>query len=186
MSTNNGRFRIELKEVKRNLWEERQFLGLLAGMLVFFGYYYYLTLDFSQPQTSFLPRIVLGLGITTVVLNILVIAFNDQIEEIRGSESKSVADELLEERASDDEYSVVSLLKETSWIIGYIATVYYVGFFTVTLIFVFLYGLTHFDEISPRSVAFALLVSVSLNAFLYFLFITIMNSGAILRVGRFI
>ena len=186
MSTNNGRFRIELKEVKQNLWEERRFLCLLAGMLVFFGYYYYLTLDFSQPQTSFLPRIVLGLGIIIVVLNILVIAFADQIEEMRGPESKSVADELLEERGSEDEYSVASLLKETGWIIGYIAAVYYVGFFTVTFIFVFLYGLTHFDDMSARSIIFALLVSVSLNAFLYFLFITIMNSGAILRVGRFI
>ena len=178
-----------IQEVRRNIRDEIGYVGLLFAFIAFFGYYLYLTFGYSQRETWFFPRIIIVLGILFVVADLFTIAYKEKINQIFESEEESALDKAAsrteDEEAIQPRSYITSLFKEVGWLIGYLAGVYFIGFFTTTFFYTALYVLTHSEDRTPKTGAIAVGIGLGVVTFLWMLFVELMNSAAVFRLGYF-
>lgn len=177
------------QRVKRNFKDQIEYVGLLLGFIAFFGYYLYLTFDYSQRETWFFPRVIIALGLLFVVIDLFTVAYADKIKSLLSSNEESILDEASSRETTEDVEArsyVFSLFKETGWLIGYLVGVYFIGFFTTTFLYSTLYIISHWEARNTKTVVMAVAIAAGLVGFLWILFVELMNSAAVFRLGYFI
>lgn len=185
-----------LRDVKNNIRDKSGYFIFLVCLLIFLLYYLILTFDMSERATWLLPRVVILFGIVFVMTDMIKVAFYNRINNILNWENEGADVESEEEQTngvtegvrSDTSSSVKSLIpfgmiREVGWVIVFIAALYYIGFFTGTFIFAFSYMLTHQEKLTLNRGLKSLSLSIGIVGFLWFLFVEIMGSSAIFRLG---
>lgn len=185
-----------LDDVKNNIGNRLGYFIFLLGLLAFLVYYLILTFDMSQKATWLLPRIAIVFGILFVVTDMVKVAFYNRISDVlnwddgesdadSGEESDDVVSEVID---SDNPSGIKSLIpfgmiREVGWVIAFVAALYYIGFFTGTFIFAFAYMLTHQEQLTLNEVLKSLSLSIGIIGFLWFLFVYLMETSSIFRLG---
>lgn len=170
-----------ITRTKSRVREKWPYLLFLAGLLALVAYTYSLTTQFRVPQTGQLPLLVLA-GMTIVVLVDLVLTLFPQFlpDQLR---TDSTTGSSFENRS----ISMVDVGKQFGWVICFLTAMYFVGFFTSTFAFAFLYIFVYGPEESlQRRAAVSAAWAVGINAFLYVLFVELLQVGSVFNFGVFI
>lgn len=180
---------IMIQDIKRNIQEQIGYVGLIIALIAFFSYYLYLTFGYTQRETWFFPRIIIVLGLSFVIIDLFTVAFRERVNQFFDSGEESVLDQAStgtgEEESIEPKSYVLSLIKEVGWLIGYIVGVYYIGFFTTTFSYTTLYVLAHREKRTPKTAVIAVSIGLGVVVFLWLLFVELMNSAAVFRLGYF-
>lgn len=158
--------------------ENWQYLLFLGALLVFIAYTYSLTTEFRVPETGILPRLVV-IGMLVVILVDLAMTLFPQLLPGRLQTDSSTTNSF-----GDRDIGAVDFAKQFGWVILYLAGIYYVGFFTSSFVFALLYVFVNGPESSPkRRAAIGVAWAVSINIFLYVLFVELLQVGSIFQFG---
>ena len=120
------------------------FLIGLMGIMLFLGIYAF---TYPDIQTKLMPIVVCGIG--------FILSANELRKELSG-EKKEVAVNEKREMVEDQEGpTVVSYVVGFAWVIGLFISMYLIGFFISTILFVFLYMKTHNQSLLASSITAA-------------------------------
>lgn len=182
-----------LSDVKTNIASQLGYVLFLILLLAFLVYYLYLTFGMAQEATWLLPRIAIIFGIVFVLIDLVKVAFFNRLSNaLNWDESTEDKDASLvnKVKSTDQRAGILSilpigLLKEVGWVVAYVGGLYYIGFFTGTFLFTSLYILTHQDKLTKLAVGKSIVLSSGIVGFLWVLFVHIMGTASVFRLGMF-
>lgn len=185
------------------------YIAFLLGFVAILTIALYQTYQFRDPQAGLVPRIII---IPTIILFLLEISrviliklgyiksgaiiseydldSDDEIIEDDSAEDDGTVslDELQEEGqvALKEEIPASRIIKICAITTAFVLSMYYIGFFTTTIAFPLIYiFLKEKDRDLPHRVAYAVIPTAALNIFLWIVFIEIMRTVALFRLGIF-
>lgn len=149
--------------------------GFLLILCLFCIYAFFSIRDLRY-ETRILPQaLMIGIILLSIVDGVISAGFVE-VEKQKLLDMKNMA-------SSDEVISTKILLVELIWLTLFIHGIYYVGFFSVTAAFVFLYIMTHETSPLKRRTLLASGWTIGLVSFTYVLFIHVMNVQIIFRLG---
>jgi hypothetical protein len=154
------------------------FLAVLTAVMVFF---YTLTSNFRVPETGMLPRLVIVFSLAVILLDALLTLFPQFLP------SQLVEDSSASSGFENRDIGLLDVGKEFGWVFAYLAGMFYIGFFTATFGFAFLYILLNGPESSlVRRGAVAAAWAIGINVFLWVLFVELLQVSSVFQFGFFI
>lgn len=159
-------------------WPYLLFLITLGALLV---YLYTLTWTYRNPETGLLPRLVIGFTLIIILLDILLRVFPQFVPSTIRSDSST--DSGFEQR----NIHPLAVVKQFGWVLMYLAGMFYVGFFTTTFLFALLYIYINGPESSrSRRLGIAVVWGLGINAFLWLLFVELLQVSSVFQLGAFL
>jgi hypothetical protein len=167
-----------ISQTKSRIREKWEYLLFLGALLTLIAYTYSLTTQFRVPETAELPRLVI-FGMAVVILVDLVLTLFPQLlpEQLR---SESSTESSFENR----NIRPVTIGIQFGWVLLFLAGMYFVGFFTATTTFAFLYVFVYGPEETPlRRFGVSIAWAAGINIFLYVLFVELLQVGSVFNFG---
>lgn len=167
--------------IKEQILDNVAYFGLMSIILAYLLHSFYTTYQFSRPESAQFPRMVIGFTISIILIDLTLkiypgLTFGESEPE---DEIPTSAMEL----DMDPRGVVISVL----WVIGYIIGMNYIGFFTTTVAFVFLYILVYSDaESLVRRILSAAAWSAGITGFAWVLFVEFLRVSSVFRFGVFL
>jgi hypothetical protein len=148
---------------------------VLTAVMMFF---YTLTSNFRVPETGMLPRLVILFSLGVILLDAFLTLFPQLLPS--GIVDDTSAGSGFENR----DIGLLDVAKEFGWVLLYLAAMFYIGFFTATFAFAFLYILVNGPESSlVRRGAVAAAWAIGINVFLWVLFVELLQVSSVFQFG---
>lgn len=170
-----------VSDIRRNLSRERSLLIFYVATVAIMLFLYDNT-STLQDAAARIPRMVILGTLLIVGIHVLVLAAGMRVSGFQDDDD----DEFVDEDVNMSDVNLPALIKEMVWICVYVAGLFYIGFFTTTFLFVFMYifakdldieGIWKF--IVPAYWA------VGITGLLYVLIVLVLENFGILRLGMF-
>lgn len=162
---------------------DRAYLVVLIGLVATMLGFYYLSLSANAYETVMIPRLTIYASLILLAGALLNTFFNVS-EMIIPDEEEQEEDELFSSETSlTFDLSYTMLARKTGAIVLYFLGVYYVGFFTVSTLFTFIYVLLNTDERGVRRLIRAVLIAVLVVGLLWTIFVFSLGMIQIYRLG---
>lgn len=168
--------------------EERGEFVFLAAVAVFTVLVYVETLSFMQTSAT-VPQIIIYM-IAAILVMILVVKFaGDAINERLGLTETSAGFDIGDDDDEDDQLSglydldPVGVTREMAWIFAYVFCVLYIGFFTVSAVFIMAYVLINETSELKRRIPLAVVWTGLILGMLYLLFLEFLQVSSVWRLG---
>lgn len=178
-----------LKTRLKSAWkydpQDRAYVAVLLGLVATMLGFYYLTLNADAAETIMMPRLTIY-----ATLLILIGAFLDtffDIGKILIPEEEEAGDELFDtESELSFDLSYTKLAQKTGTIVAYFLGVFYIGFFTISTVFTFLYVLLNTDIRGRQRWFRATWVALFVLALLWIIFEYFLGMIQLYRLGPFL
>lgn len=166
-----------LSRIREQIKAEPVYFAFMSLVLLYLMHSWYVTYSFSRSDSAQFPRIVIGFSIGIILLDValklypgLTFGAKESDEELR----------ITQEFEMDPTGVFIAVL----WALGYAAGIYFIGFFTTTLMFVFTYILVNSDGEGLRRRAIAGAAwSVGITGFAWILFVEFLKVSSVFRLG---
>lgn len=176
------------KSKLKSLWdydpEDRAYVAVLVGLTLSMFGFYYLTLGAESYDTIQIPRLTIY---ATLILfaGAFLNAFFDLGRIITPEEEDGDEEDMFDTEATGLSFdlSYTMLARKTGVIVLYFIGVYYVGYYTISALFTFLYVLLNTDESGIRRWIRAGLLTVLVVALLWVIFDYFLGMIQIYRLG---
>lgn len=163
---------------------DRAYVIVLIGLILSMGVFYYMSMSADDYETIMMARLTINATLVLLVGAMLNTFFNigDMITpEEDGAVEKD--DNFDTETELSFDLSFVTLARKTGAIVAYFLGVYYIGFFTFSTAFTFLYVALNTDETGTMQWIRAVLVAVFVVSMLWIIFDFFLGMIQIYRLG---
>ena len=145
-----------------------------------------------ETEETVIPRALIVSALALFAVALIIVTFPDKYERFRKKfEIESDSDDGFDVEEELEELDAIEMMPWrigviTTWLILYLLSLYYVGFFTTNFLFMFFYVYIH-EPIQGRyrKVLIPLACAVLTVVVLYFLFAEMMRVASIWRLGMF-
>lgn len=163
--------------------EDRAYIAVLVGLILTMLGFYYLSLGAESRETIILPR--LTIYATLILLaGALINAFFDIGRVITPDESEGEREELFDTGTNlSFDLSYTRLARKVGVIVLYFLGVFYIGFFTVSTVFTFLYVFFNTDRTDTQRWIRAASVTILTVGALWTIFVYLLGMIQLFRLG---
>lgn len=168
-------------DLKRNVRDELPLLvfyaATVAVMLILYD-----NSSTLEEAAARIPRYVITGTLLVVGLHVFLIALGVRVSGFQDTD----ADEFADEDVNMSDVNLPALIKEMVWICGYVAALFYIGFFTATFAFVYVYILV--KDLDAEGIWRFVVPgywAIGITGLLYVLIIWVLESYNFLRLGMF-
>lgn len=163
--------------------EDRAYVVVLIGLMLSMLAFYYLTTGDLDYETIMIPRYTIYATLVLLV-GAMLNAFFDIGNMITPDEEDEEVDELFEtDTGLSFDLSYSMLARKTGAIVMYFLGVYYIGFFTISAVFTFVYVLLNTDRTGTRRWIRSALVAAGVVGMLWTIFDFFLDMIQIYRLG---
>ena len=178
---------IQRSHIVETLREDRDeflllaFIGLIAAVV-------FLETRELLPRTRQVPVLIASLMALVLVVTVLVKLFGqDLVESSAWGGGTGILDVEREDQSEETEHlfdlNSRQVVKHFAWLVAYLASLVYVGFWTTNVLFPFAYVMLYETSPLPRRFAYFLLSAVIINGTLWILFVELLNVQSVWRLG---
>lgn len=162
--------------------QDRIYVVVLVGLVLSMLGFYYLTLQADDYETVMMPQLTIY-ATTIILVAAIVDAFFD-IGKVIVPEEEDEGDDLFDtETELSFNLSYLMLIRKTAAIVLYFLGVFYVGFYTISTVFTFVYVFLNTDEEGLKRVIRATFVAGFVLSLLWIIFDYFLGMIQIYRLG---
>lgn len=163
--------------------EDRAYIAVLVGLILTMLGFYYLSFKADDYETIMIPRLTIYASLILLALAMLN-AFFDIGQIITPDLDEEEVDDVFDtETELSFDLSYTMLARKTGAIVLYFLGVYYIGFYTISTAFTFLYVMLNTDADGVRRWIRAAFVSILVLALLWTVFDFFLGMIQIYRLG---
>jgi hypothetical protein len=168
-----------VSDVRRNVRNERPLLifyvGMVAAMVILLDNA--ATLDEAAAR---IPRYVIMGTLLVLGIHVFFILLGQRIKGFQGTD----VDDFADEDVNMSDVNLPALIKEMLWICAYVAGLFYIGFFTTTFIFVYIYIVV--KDLETKGIQRFVVSGIwaaGITGLLYVLIVQVLKNYSFLRLG---
>jgi hypothetical protein len=162
--------------------ENYKYLLFSSFLLVFFLFHLYLTMGLNNQRSKEFPQLVIYGSILVTLIGIVAVLLPKSGAHTGDSEDQKFSQ-------TEGKYSSPPIQKiavQFAWIIGYIAGIRLLGFFSFTAFWAFFYTFYHSDGSLTSRILSAVISSMFITGFVWILFVYLLQVSSVFRLGIFI